>query len=164
MKKFYEKVGILTKNIQKELGAGYKENVLQAALAVEFIKSKITYEKELQLDVLYKKHPVGYIIADFYIPKQSNFGINEDIIIETKQAALEDKVEFLSQLKIYLKSRAKHLGKESISKAMLVQWDKKDHLADDHNSISFTANMKVEVWELKRNKLHKIWSTEKNSI
>ena len=162
MKKFYEKVGILTKNIQKELGAGYKENVLQAALAVEFIKSKITYEKELQLDVLYKKHPVGYIIADFYIPKQSNFGINEDIIIETKQAALEDKVEFLSQLKIYLKSRAKHLGKESISKAMLVQWDKKDHLADDHNSISFTANMKVEVWELKRNKLHKIWSSEKN--
>ena len=164
MKKFYEKVGILTKNIQKELGAGYKENVLQAALAVEFIKSKITYEKELQLDVLYKKHPVGYIIADFYIPKQSNFGINEDIIIETKQAALEDKVEFLSQLKIYLKSRAKHLGKESISKAMLVQWDKKDHLADDHNSVSFTDNMKVEVWELKRNKLHKIWSTEKNSI
>ena len=164
MEKFYEKVGILTKNIQKELGAGYKENVLQAALAVEFIKSKITYEKELQLDVLYKKHPVGYIIADFYIPKQSNFGISEDIIIETKQAALEDKVEFLSQLKIYLKSRAKHLGKESISKAMLVQWDKKDHLADDHNSISFTANMKVEVWELKRNKLHKIWSTEKNSI
>ena len=164
MEKFYEKVGILTKNIQKELGAGYKENVLQAALAVEFIKSKITYEKELQLDVLYKKHPIGYIIADFYIPKQSNFGISEDIIIETKQAALEDKVEFLSQLKIYLKSRAKHLGKESISKAMLVQWDKKDHLADDHNSISFTANMKVEVWELKRNKLHKIWSTEKNSI
>ena len=162
MKKFYEQATKLTKKIQKELGAGYKENVLQAALAVEFIHSKIAYEKELQLDVLYKKRPVGYIIADFYIPKQTNFGISEDIIIETKQAVLEDKAEFLSQLKIYLKSRARHLGKESISKAMLIQWDKKDHLADDHNSISFTANIKVEVWELKRNKLHKIWSSEKN--
>ena len=164
MKKFYEQVTKLTKKIQKELGAGYKENVLQAALAVEFIHSKIAYEKELQLDVLYKKRPVGYIIADFYIPKQTNFGISEDIIIETKQAVLEDKVEFLSQLKIYLKSRTKHLGKESISKAMLIQWDKKDHLAEDCNSISFTANIKVEVWELKRNKLHKIWSSETKAL
>ena len=84
MKKFYEHTAKLTKKIQRELGAGFKENVLQAALAVEFIHAKIAYEKELALDVLYKKHPVGYIIADFYIPKQTNFGISEDIIIETK--------------------------------------------------------------------------------
>ncbi len=162
MKQFYEHVTKLTTKIQKELGAGFKENILQAALAVEFIQAKIEYEKELSLDVLYKKHPIGYIIADFYIPKQTNFGISEDIIIETKQATLEDKAEHLSQLKIYLKSRAKHLGKEHISKAMLIQWDKKDHLAEDHNSITFTADIKIDVWELQRNKLHKIWSSDKN--
>ena len=162
MKKFYEQATKLTKKIQRELGAGFKENVLQAALAVEFIQAKVEYEKELSLDVLYKKHPIGYIIADFYIPKQTNFGISEDIIIETKQATLEDKAEYLSQLKIYLKSRAKHLGKEQISKAMLIQWDKKDHLAEDHNSITFTADIKIDVWELQRNKLHKIWSSHKN--
>ena len=61
-----------------------------------------------------------------------------------------------------LKSRAKHLGKEQISKAMLIQWDKKDHLAEDHNSITFTADIKVDVWELQKNKLHKIWSSDKN--
>ena len=162
MKQFYEHVTKLTTKIQKELGAGFKENILQAALAVEFIQAKIEYEKELSLDVLYKKHPIGYIIADFYIPKQTNFGISEDIIIETKQATLEDKAEYLSQLKIYLKSRAKHLGKEHISKAILIQWDKKDHLAEDHNSITFTADIKIDVWELQRNKLHKIWSSDKN--
>ena len=161
MKKFYEHVAKLTKKIQKELGAGFKENILQAALAVEFIQAKVEYEKELSLDVLYKKHPIGYIIADFYIPKQTNFGISEDIIIETKQATLEDKAEYLSQLKIYLKSRAKHLGKEHISKAILIQWDKKDHLAEDHNSITFTADIKIDVWELERNELHKIWSSDK---
>ena len=162
MKKFYEHVTKLTTKIQKELGAGFKENILQAALAVEFIQAKVEYEKELSLDVLYKKHPIGYIIADFYIPKQTNFGISEDIIIETKQATLEDKAEYLSQLKIYLKSRAKHLGKEKISKAMLIQWDKKDDLAEDHNSITFTADSKIDVWELQRNKLHKIWSSDRD--
>ena len=161
MKKFYEHVAKLTKKIQKELGAGFKENILQAALAVEFIQAKVEYEKELSLDVLYKKHPIGYIIADFYIPKQTNFGISEDIIVETKQATLEDKAEYLSQLKIYLKSRAKHLGKEHISKAILIQWDKKDHLAEDHNSITFTSDNKIDVGELQRNKLHKIWSSDK---
>ena len=162
MKQFYEQVTKFTKRIQKELGAGFKESILQAALAVEFIQAKIEYEKELSLDVLYKKRPIGYIIADFYIPKQNNFGISEDIIIETKQATLEEKAEYLSQLKIYLKSRAKHLGKEHISKAILIQWDKKDHLAEDHNSITFTADIKIDVWELQRNKLHKIWSSDKN--
>ena len=82
--------------------------------------------------------------------------------LPNKQATLEDKAEHLSQLKIYLKSRAKHLGKEHISKAMLIQWDKKDHLAEDHNSITFTADIKIDVWELQRNKLHKIWSSDKN--
>ena len=162
MKKFYELTTKLSKKIQKELGAGFKENVLQAALAVEFIQAKVEYEKELSLDVLYKKHPIGHIIADFYIPKQTNFGISEDIIIETKQATLEDKAEYLSQLKIYLKSRAKHLGNKDISKAILIQWDKKDRLADDHNSITFTADIKIDVWELQKNKLHKIWSSDKN--
>ena len=161
-KKFYDHLSKLTKKIQKELCVGFNENVLLAALAVEFIQAKVEYEKELSLDVLYKKHPIGYIIADFYIPKQTNFGISEDIIIETKQATLEDKAEYLSQLKIYLKSRAKHLGKEHISKAILIQWDKKDHLAEDHNSITFTADIKIDVWELQRNKLHKIWSSDKN--
>ena len=160
MEKLYAHVTKLTKKIQKDLGAGFREHVLQAALAIEFIGSKLEYEKELALDVLYKKHPIGYIIADFYIPKQAGFGISEDIIIETKQGTLEDKVEYLSQLKIYLKSRAKHQGKQGISKAILIQWDKKDYLAEDHSSMTFSTDIKAEVWELQRNKLHKIWSSE----
>ena len=112
--------------------------------------------------MLYKKHPVGYIVADFYIPQQKNFSIKEDLIIETKQAALDNKIEYLSQLKIYLKSRAKYLSKESICKAMLIQWNKKDHLSEDGLSLKFSSNIKVEVWELNKNKLNMIWSSENN--
>ena len=61
MKEFYKHTAKLSQLIQRELGAGFKENVLQAALAVEFINSKVAYEKELSLDVLYRRHPVGYI-------------------------------------------------------------------------------------------------------
>jgi hypothetical protein len=45
---------------------------------------------------------------------------------------------------------------------MLIQWDKKDRLAENQDSINFTANIKVDVWELQQNKLHKIWSSDKN--
>ena len=92
MKKFYEHTTKLTKKIQKELGAGFKENVLQATLAVEFIHAKIAYEKELALDVLYKKHPVGYIIADFYIPKQANFGISEILLLKPSKQHLKTRL------------------------------------------------------------------------
>ena len=44
MKQFYEQVTKFTKRIQKELGAGFKEYILQAALAVEFIQAKVEYE------------------------------------------------------------------------------------------------------------------------
>ena len=69
----------------------------------------------------------------------------------------------IGQLKIYLKSRVKHLGKQSISKAILIQWDKKDHLAEDNSSMTFSTDIKVEVWELQKNMLHKIWSYENNN-
>jgi GxxExxY protein len=91
MKQFYEQVTKFTKRIQKELGAGFKENILQAALAVEFIQAKVEYEKELSLDVLYKKRPIGYIIADFYIPKQTNFGIRKTLSLKPSKQHLKTR-------------------------------------------------------------------------
>ena len=55
MVKFYEHTNKLVKRIQKQLGARFPERVLQNALAKEFIDAKIQYEKELNLDILYRK-------------------------------------------------------------------------------------------------------------
>ena len=67
MIKFYEHTGInLLREFKKTVGARFPERVLQNALAKEFMDSNIQYEKELNLDILYKKNRVGYITADFY--------------------------------------------------------------------------------------------------
>ena len=160
MVKFYEHTNKLVKRIQKQLGARFPERVLQNALAKEFIDAKIQYEKELNLDILYKKNRVGYITADFFIPKQKKFNLKEDLIIETKQAGLQMKVEYLSQLKIYLKSRSQQVGFDKISKAMLICWENKDLLDEDESRVKFSTNVRLEVWELseKKDAMLKIWS------
>jgi hypothetical protein len=43
---------------------------------------------------------------------------------------------------------------------MLIQWNKKDHLSEDGLTLEFSSNIKVEVWELDKNKLNMIWSSE----
>ncbi len=160
MVKFYKHTNKLVKRIQKQLGARFPERVLQNALAKEFIDAKIQYEKELNLDILYKKNRVGYITADFFIPKQKKFNLKEDLIIETKQAGLQMKVEYLSQLKIYLKSRSQQVGFDNISKAMLICWENKDLLDEDESRVKFSTNVRLEVWELseKKDEMLKIWS------
>ena len=55
MIKFYKHMEKIVKRIQKQLGARFPERVLQNALAKEFRDSNIQYEKELNLDILYKK-------------------------------------------------------------------------------------------------------------
>lgn len=160
MVKFYKHTNKLVKRIQKQLGARFPERVLQNALAKEFIDAKIQYEKELNLDILYKKNRVGYITADFFIPKQKKFNLKEDLIIETKQAGLQMKVEYLSQLKIYLKSRSQQVGFDKIRKAMLICWENKDLLDEDESRVKFSTNVRLEVWELseKKDEMLKIWS------
>ena len=66
--------------------------------------SNIQYEKELNLDILYKKNRVGYITADFYIPKQKVFNISEDIVIETKQSWSTDANRLLKSTKNVFKN------------------------------------------------------------
>jgi len=163
MEKIYDQIEKYVKRIQKHLGAGFKEGVLQNALAKEFIDSKIKYEKELNLDILYKKNRIGYITPDFYIPKQNTFDINEDFIIETKQAPLKTKVENLSQLKIYLKSRRNHFGYKDINKAMIIYWENKDLLNENENHVNFSIEVLIEVWELskKSDSMKKIWTSKK---
>ena len=67
MIKFYKHMEKIVKRIQKQLGARFPERVLQNALAKEFMDSNIQYEKELNLDILYKKNRVGYILSLIHI-------------------------------------------------------------------------------------------------
>jgi GxxExxY protein len=88
--------------VHRELGNGFLEAVYQEALAIEFNKRHITFEKEKQLDIYYTSIKLNKkYFADFVC--------FENIIIELKAIqAYTD--EHLAQVLNYLKATNYKLG------------------------------------------------------
>lgn len=87
--------------VYNSLGPGFKEITYQKALGEEFIKRNIEFEKEKNLDVVYKNRKVGNYKPDFIIDKK--------VIIEIKSLLFIGKTEE-KQLWSYLKSSNYKLG------------------------------------------------------
>lgn len=88
--------------VHKELGAGFLEAVYQEALALEFMKADIPFEKEKVLDIQYKNIQLSKkYVADFLC-----FG---QIIVELKAV---DAIcpEHTAQVLNYLKATHTKLG------------------------------------------------------
>ncbi len=87
--------------VTKELGLGHKESVYQHALETEFEKRNLSFEKQVQIPILYKKKEVGTYIPDFVIEKK--------IIVELKSLPfLGDQPK--KQLWQYIKGSSYRLG------------------------------------------------------
>ncbi|MDZ4121840.1 MAG: GxxExxY protein [Candidatus Cloacimonadaceae bacterium] len=85
-----------------ELGAGFLEPVYQEALAIEFDRSRIPFEQEKMINILYK----GQLLNKAYIADFLCYG---QIIIELK--ALNDlSGDHLSQILNYLKATNHRVG------------------------------------------------------
>jgi len=55
--------------VHKVLGVGYQEYIYQNALAIEFQKSDLHFEKEYEMKVMYKGEYVGLRKVDFLVAK-----------------------------------------------------------------------------------------------
>lgn len=88
--------------VHKELGNGFLEGIYQEALEVEFIKQKIPFEREKQLEVCYK----GKILKKNYF---ADFVCNQNIIVEMK-AVKSITEEHSAQIFNYLKATGLQLG------------------------------------------------------
>lgn len=87
--------------VYNTLGFGHKEDVYQKALASEFEKAGINFEKERVLSVMYDDKKVGTYKPDFIIEKK--------IIIEIKAVPFIPK-HYETQLTYYLKGTDYKLG------------------------------------------------------
>lgn len=88
--------------VHKALGAGLLEAVYQEALELEFLQTKIPYEKENFLEVWYKEKLLKKKdVADFMC--------FDDIIVEikAKEALCDDHI---AQVLNYLKATGKKIG------------------------------------------------------
>lgn len=96
----YTLVGILY-DIHNELGNKYQEKYYQRAIEIEFISQKISFKKELPVDLIYKERKIGKYSLDFLV--------EEKIVLEIK-ATDNFKVRDFKQISAYLKSANIKLG------------------------------------------------------
>ena len=87
--------------VYNTLGFGHKENIYQEALEIEFKNSKINFDKEKALPVIYNGEKVGIYKPDFIIDNR--------IIIEIKAVPSMPK-DYETQLTNYLKGTNYKLG------------------------------------------------------
>lgn len=88
------------------LGGGYKENLYQTALSIEYSNNSINHSLEVVIPVTYKGQYIGFERADIVI--YNNF--NPTVIIETKaQHTSVSKKEF-NQLNKYLVNTGVNTG------------------------------------------------------
>ena len=89
------KIKNCAKEVWSELGGGYLEDVYNKALAVEFRTKNLNFDREYNVDVVYKDHLVGVRRLDFYLPYPTK------TIVELK-AIQKLKPEHERQLQTYL--------------------------------------------------------------
>jgi len=87
--------------IYNNLGFGHKENIYQEALAIEFEKVNLNFEKEKILPVFYENKKIGIYRPDFVVDNK--------IIIEIKAVPFMPK-NYETQLIYYLKNTNFNLG------------------------------------------------------
>lgn len=96
----YKIVGILY-NIHSELGNKYQEKYYQKAIEIEFKSQKISFKKELPVNLIYKGENIGKYYLDFLIENK--------IILEIK-ATDNFKIRDFKQISAYFKSMNIKLG------------------------------------------------------
>jgi len=87
--------------VRKQVGPGHKESVYQKALALEFEKIGVPFEKEKRLDVLYNGEKVGTYQPDFLVAQK--------VIIEIKALSFVGQKEE-KQIWHYLKGTPYNLA------------------------------------------------------
>ena len=87
--------------VHNEIGNGFPEVIYQRALEIEFEKSGISFNRELEMEVKYRGEFVGCRRVDFLI--------NDLVVVELKAVSALEPIHF-SQIINYLKAYDKKIG------------------------------------------------------
>lgn len=87
--------------VHSQLGNGFQEVIYQRALAVEFRKGNIEFEREMEMDIFYDDEIIGTRRVDFFVEGR--------IMVELK-AVIEMVDAHLAQAKNYLEAYNMEIG------------------------------------------------------
>lgn len=96
----YKVQGVLF-NIQKQLGGNYREKYYHRAIEKLFLHEKISFKRELPVNISITEGKIGHHFLDFLI--------EDKIILEIKQGR-KPSYSDVRQVLMYLKSTGKKLG------------------------------------------------------
>lgn len=96
----YEVVGILFE-IHNKLGNRYQEKYYQRAVEVKLKNKKISYQKEISVDLMIDGQKIGKYFLDFLV--------DDKLVLELKAKPLPTKNDY-RQIRAYLKSKNLKLG------------------------------------------------------
>ena len=94
-KPLIEEIKNAAREIYKELGAGYNEEIYEEAIAIELRQRKISYEVERNTEIFYKGSKVGIHRLDFILEGK--------LVVELK-AQMGLTKSHIGQTKAYLKT------------------------------------------------------------
>ena len=92
--------------VHRTLGPGLKEEVYEAALAVELGMRGIACRRQVPVKVVYK----GVDIGDFDHPKRIDVLVEDSVVVECKALATARDPLFRAQCLTYLKMTGKRIG------------------------------------------------------
>ncbi|MBX7152018.1 GxxExxY protein [bacterium] len=81
-------------NVHKTLGPGLLESIYESALCIELEESRLTFERQKSIPVVYKNKSIGEFRADLIVENQ--------IVVELKSVERMDPV-FHAQILSYMK-------------------------------------------------------------
>jgi len=101
LSKLTEQIIGLAIKVHKQVGPGFREKYYQRAMYLELQKSKLKFEREKKIRILYGKVTLGYHVLDFIIENK--------VVVEIKSMKELTEVE-VGQLSIYLKLAGCKIG------------------------------------------------------
>jgi GxxExxY protein len=103
--KLFHLIVDLSREVYSNLGEGFTEETYQRALQIEMRREGICFQREVNIEIFYKGHPIGFDRPDFIVRPFNNGSINLSlpVVIELKAVKkLNDKHRI--QAKTYLRS------------------------------------------------------------
>ncbi|MBY0432706.1 MAG: GxxExxY protein [Cyclobacteriaceae bacterium] len=84
--------------VHKILGNGFQEVIYQRALAIEMEMQGLKFEREFEIPIFYKNHPLGTRRADFFV--EEKVMVELKAVIEMDDAHLAQAINYLEAYKM----------------------------------------------------------------
>jgi GxxExxY protein len=79
--------------VHRILGNGFQEVIYQRALAIEFEQKGIRFQREFEMPIFYKEHPIGSRRADFLV--EDKISVELKALINLEDAHLAQAINYL---------------------------------------------------------------------